>query len=500
MVIALRNIHKVYGTLRANNGIDLTIEPGMIHGLLGENGAGKSTLMKILAGYIPKTSGQIQSDGDPVSYSTPEQASQLGIGMLYQDPLDFPELSVLDNFRLGQPTGFLENRSVFLEHLIQLSNKFKFNLSASALVKTLTIGERQQLEMLRLLALGIQVMILDEPTTGISSEQKEILFLALKKLAQDGKSIILVSHKLEDVEALCDRVTVLRQGKVTGELSKPFDANRLLQMMFGTMPVAPSRLGSTPGEVLLSLNRVSATGGRSGLENCSVTIRHGEVVGMAGLEGSGQGVFLRIAAGLKKPAKGDLVLGGTKVIGGSYHFFQRSGVSFLPGTRLEEGLIEGLSIAEHFALQDTQSGFFVPWADALNKAERRINTFRIKGTPHSAVESLSGGNQQRLLLSFLPKSPRLLLLENPTRGLDMDSATWVWRHLLSYSQKNTSIIFSSPELDEILMVADRVLVFFEGRIVMDVRTDETDAHALGSAIAGRAGKKTEGRTAHNKAS
>jgi general nucleoside transport system ATP-binding protein len=490
MVIALRNIHKVYGTMSANRGIDLTIESGVIHGLLGENGAGKSTLMKILAGYTPKTSGEIFVDGSPVSYSTPEQAALLNIGMLYQDPLDFPELTVLDNFRLGQPVGFFQNRSLFHDRLVQLSRKFKFNLSPFALVKSLTLGERQQLEMLRLLALGIQIMILDEPTTGISSEQKEILFKALKRLARDGKSVILVSHKLEDVEALCDRVTVLRQGQVSGELAQPFDTHRLLQMMFGALPAPPARLDRRPGDAVLSMNRVSASGGRSGLQNCTVTIRHGEVVGLAGLEGSGQGVFLRVAAGFKAPAGGDLVLGGTKATGGNYHSFQRAGVSFLPGTRLEEGLISGLSIAEHFALQDHRKGFFIRWSDAVQKADSRINNFRIKGTSNSTVESLSGGNQQRLLLSFLPKAPRLLLLENPTRGLDMDSANWVWQHLLSYCKKSTGIIFSSPELDEILMVADRVLVFFDGEIVKDVRTDETDAHELGSAIAGRAGQTT----------
>jgi simple sugar transport system ATP-binding protein len=204
------------------------------------------------------------------------------------------------------------------------------------------------------------------------------------------------------------------------------------------------------------------------------------------LEGSGQGVFLRTAAGLKQPVRGDIQLQGVQMIGKDYHAFNLAGVAFLPGTRLEEGLIPGLNIAEHVALQETQGSFIIRWMNAFQKAKENIEKFRIKGTADAPVESLSGGNQQRLLLSFLPKNPLLLLLDNPTRGLDMDSAQWVWEHLHTCCKDKTSIVFSSPELDEILMVADRVLVFFNGMIVRDVRTDETDLQDLGRAIAGKA--------------
>jgi simple sugar transport system ATP-binding protein len=485
MWIELRDIHKYYGAVKANCGVNLSVVPGTIHGVLGENGAGKSTLMKILAGYSQRTRGTILVDDSPVNYKTPAQASELGIGMLYQDPLDFPFMSVLDNFMLGQNAGIVNKNKAFRKIFEEIADSFNFFLYHDALVKSLTIGERQQLEILRLMALGIQVLVLDEPTTGISSLQKEILFQALRQLASEGKSVILVSHKLEDVEALCDKITVLRHGAVTGEMDSPFDTNTLLEMMFGKLPVPSSRTSIKTGEKVLEMDRISASGGRTGLRKCSVTICQGEVIGLAGLEGSGQGVFLRIAAGLKQPSKGSLHLQGMKMNGKDHHTFKNQGVTYLPASRLEEGLISGLNIAEHFLLQDKQKRFFLESQDAFQKAEKSIDKFRIKGEPEFLVDSLSGGNQQRLLLSFLPDDPVLLLLENPTRGLDMESAHQVWQYLHQYCAHDTCIVFSSSELDEILMVADRVLVFFNGAIIKETRTGQTDVHELGRAIAGK---------------
>lgn len=485
MQIELIDIHKHYGKVKANAGIGLTVKPGTIHGILGENGAGKSTLMKILSGYIQKTYGKILLDDSPVNYQTPAEASALGIGMLYQDPLDFLLLTVFENFVLGQPVGRMNKIQKVREKLSRLAEHFGFALPFDASLKTLTIGERQQLEILRLLSLGIEILILDEPTTGISSLQKETLFQALKKLAQEGKSVILVSHKLEDVETLCDQVTVLRQGEVAGDMSRPFDHDKLLEMMFGTLPEAPVRAGEAAGDPILSFEKVSATGGRTGLKNCNTMVRQGEVVGLAGLEGSGQGVFLRLAAGLRKPVSGNIFFGKQSMKGKDYHIFNHYRVAFLPSSRLEEGLISGMTITEHFALWQSGKGFFIKWSDAARTAEQKIRAFRIKGTPENTVESLSGGNQQRLLLSFIMSDPALLLLENPTRGLDIESANWVWEHLHQYSKNHTGIVFSSPELDEILMVADRVLVFFDGSVIKDIHAAATDAQKLGRAIAGK---------------
>ncbi len=484
MWIELKDIHKHYGPVKANNGISFTVAPGRIHGILGENGAGKSTLMKVLVGFSQKTSGTILLDGKAVNYKNPARAAELGIGMLYQDPLDFPLLTVLENFMLGQTGGFSWPQKAFRRRFAAMARAFNFSLDPDSPLKILTIGERQQLELLRLLALGIRILILDEPTTGISSLQKSTLFAALKKLAAEGKSVILVSHKLEDVQALCDKVTVLRRGKVTGEMDAPFHAGGLLEMMFGTPPEQPERRRQTPGSEVLVMQDVCGSGGRTGLKDCDVVVRQGEIVGLAGLEGSGQGVFLRIAGGLKPAIRGRIQLQGFDMSHCGHHTFQHQGVTFLPADRLEEGLIPGLSITEHFALLAGRKGLVVPWRRARQAAAERIKAFRIKGQPDSAVQDLSGGNQQRLLLSFLPSSPVLLLLENPTRGLDVDSVNWVWQHLQAYCHRQTCIVFSSSELDEILMVADRVLVFFNGRIIMDVEASRTDVQELGRAIAG----------------
>ncbi|MBU0987009.1 MAG: ATP-binding cassette domain-containing protein, partial [Proteobacteria bacterium] len=245
------------------------------------------------------------------------------------------------------------------------------------------------------------------------------------------------------------------------------------------------RTGAKTGAALLEMHRVSAPGGRTGLKDVSITLHQGEVIGLAGLEGSGQEVFLKIAAGLKQPSSGTVYLHGRKMNAKDHHTFKNQKVAYLPASRLEEGLISGLNIAEHFSLQDEPKGFFINRQNAIQSAEKRIAKFRIKGEPESAVASLSGGNQQRLLLAFLPADPVLLLLANPTRGLDMESVGWVWQYLDQYRVRKTCIVFSSSELDEILSVADRVLVFFEGAVIKDTRADQTDVHELGRAIAGK---------------
>ncbi|HXK48420.1 MAG TPA: ATP-binding cassette domain-containing protein [Deltaproteobacteria bacterium] len=485
MAIELRDIHKHFGPVRANDGIDLRVRPGTIHGILGENGAGKSTLMKVLAGFIPKTGGTILMDGREVDYADPAGASALGIGMLYQDPLDFPTLSVLENFMAGRAAGLGLKADAYREGLRKICAGLGFSLNPDSPAGRLTVGERQQLELARLLAAGTRVLILDEPTTGISALQKETLFSALRTLAADGRSVILVSHKIEDIEALCDEITVLREGRVAGSMGRPFDTRALLGMMFGAEPTVTMRSGHVPGAQVLHLDDVTAPGGRTGLAGCTVSVSRGEVIGLAGLEGSGQDVFLRVASGLIRPSRGRVHISRRDMTGRGYHEFRSLGVAFQPASRLEEGLVRGLTITEHCALQEPGGPFLVRWDSAEREARERIAKFQVVGTPDSPVESLSGGNQQRLLLSFLPGEPELLLLENPTRGLDMESVHWVWEHLDAYASQGTAIVFSSSELDEILMAADRVLVFFDGRIIKDERPEDTDAMDLGRAIAGK---------------
>ena len=485
MKIQLTDICKRFGPVVANDGISLTVAPGTLHGILGENGAGKSTLMKILAGYQSMTRGTIRLDGRLAAYQSPAQAAALGIGMLYQDPLDFPALTVLDNFIIGQGSRLGWHRRRARAEFETLCRSVCFDLSPDHPVSRLTVGERQQLEILRLLSLGVRALILDEPTTGISTVQKETLFQALKMMAAQGKSVILVSHKIEDVETWCDQVTVLRSGRVTGDQMRPFDTGRILEMMFGEPPPAPETRPRAPGANAITLEAVSARGGRSGLNRCTATIAQGEIVGLAGLEGSGQSVFLRAATGLARPTRGQIRMDGEDMAGKDVHAFMDRGTVFLPADRLEEGLIPGLTVADHWALKTSEGRFLVDRRRAEAAAGKGIETFRVKGEPQTCVEALSGGNQQRLLLSFLPHAPKLLLLENPTRGLDLESAAWIWNRLGSFRDKGTAIAFSSSELDEILAVADRILVFFNGDVIKDVPANEIDAAELGRAIAGK---------------
>lgn len=486
MRLELKRISKHFGDLCANDCVDLTVQSGSIHAVLGENGAGKSTLMKIAAGYLRRTSGEILVDGRKVDFRSPAEAAAHGIGMLYQDPLDFARLSVLENFMLGQVQGLRCCPVGFRQTLDNLSLQFGFKLDPHSPVARLSVGERQQLEMLRLLSLGIGLLILDEPTTGISAVQKEVLFKALKQLARQGKSVLLVSHKLGDVEELCDALTVLRKGRVTGFQRAPFDTRKLLGMMFEGLTSSPTRHASKKGAIVLEMKGVTGSGGRTGLQECSTRVASGEVVGLAGLEGSGQGVFLKIAAGLVAPAQGSVQLASKAMSGKDHRSFLAMGVGYLPSGRLDEGLMPGLSMTEHAALKTPGSPFFIQWSKSARAAQDKIADFCIVGRPDTTVETLSGGNQQRLMLSFLPSCPKLLLLENPTRGLDLKSAAWVWNHLLSFNRQGAAIVFSSSELDEILAVADRILVFFEGRIIADLVADQSDSQRLGLAIAGKA--------------
>ncbi|MEP7288822.1 MAG: ATP-binding cassette domain-containing protein [Chloroflexota bacterium] len=487
MRVELDQITKIFGKLRANNAISMTLEGGRIYAILGENGAGKSTLMKILSGYQPPDSGRILLDGTPVSFSTPADALNFGIGMLHQDPLDVPSLTVLENFMLGEPGGLLPRRKAARETLIAFAERFGFTLRPDAYVDGLTIGERQQLEIVRLLSRGAQVLILDEPTTGISADQKAALFGSLQRLAHTGGlTVILVSHKLEDVEVLCDEVVVLRQGQVVGQVMMPYPTDQLVTLMFGK---ALDRTPRQPFErqaqtKVLHVKALTVPDSRVALVDISLEVEAGEVIGMAGLDGSGQNAFLRACAGLQFGTAGEIRLADTDVTRWNYHDRAQLGVAYAPAGRLEEGLVTGLTLTEHVALT-SPAGRRVNWKTATQETKARIAHYSIRGQPDSQIETLSGGNQQRTLLSLLPSTLKLLLLENPTRGLDVESARWVWQQLLERRATGTAILFTSPDLDEIVEYSDRIIVFFGGKARMLNDPSQTSLTELGQMIGGK---------------
>ena len=485
MSLLLENIHKRFGAVHANNGITLEVEEGTLHGLLGENGAGKSTLMKVLSGFIDRDEGRVLLDGRELDLSTPKTAIEAGVGMLHQDPLVFLPLSVVDNFLMGSPGGRFLNRAEGAAELRKISQPFGFNFDPDAPARTLTVGERQQLEIVRLLWLGAKVLILDEPTTGISEIQRVDLFATLRQLAEQGMIVIFVSHKLEEVEELCQRVTVMRQGEVIGETDLPTPAERLVEMMFGQVLAASERPQVGHGEDTLVLSDVTLKDGNLVVADLSLSVAEGEVIGLAGLEGSGQRTFLSGCTGLVPVSSGTISIGGQAMTKSHYRDFMRLGVHYLPAGRLEEGLVEGLSITEHFILAGEDKRFFVDWDAARKRSEQSIDHFSIKGFHDSPAESLSGGNQQRLLLAMMPPGLKLLLMEHPTRGLDIESADWVWTQILARREEGTAIVFASADLDELLRYSDRILVFFNGRIIKEVDARSTTGEQLGYLIGGK---------------
>jgi simple sugar transport system ATP-binding protein len=490
MDVELCNIHKTFGKVHANDNISLLVKSGEVQGILGENGAGKSTLMKILSGFIQADSGSILLDGKEVVIQSPADSVKLGIGMLHQDPLDFPPMKVIDNFIIGSKEGTFPNRKKILKEFVELQKQFNFSVSPDAYIENLSVGERQQLEILRLLWLGAEVLILDEPTTGISAAQKQQLFAMVRKLSAQGKVIIFVSHKLEEVESLCSQIAVFRQGKNVGQVKPPYDTDTLVEMMFGKKLKQSEKSCESQEDVNIEVTDLQIDDVRLPIQDVSFSIKRGEVIGLAGMEGSGQSQILRALAGIIRPAKGHIWLYADKenrrdLVGKHYFDFKDAGISFLPAARLEEGLIAGLNLEEHFILAEEQKGFFINKKAAQELTEHRIQDFNIKGTAENKIESLSGGNQQRAELALLRQPLTLLLLDHPTRGLDIESSMYIWSKMKQRCKEGASIIFISSDLDEVLQYSDRVLVFFGGKVSKPFDACNVSVDQLGQLIGGK---------------
>jgi ABC-type uncharacterized transport system ATPase subunit len=483
MTLEIRSISKRFGSVQANADVDLTVEPGSLHAVLGENGAGKSTLMKILSGFQDADSGEVVLDGNPIPLGSPRSAIEAGIGMLHQDPLVALPFSPLENFVLGR-TGRIDLDGA-RSRLGEGAARLGFNIQPDGVTGALSIGERQQLEIVRLLDLGVKVLILDEPTSGITTGQRELLFAALRTLAAEGLIVLFVSHKLEEVEELCDRVTVMRRGRVVGEADLPIPSERLVEMMFGKQVVLGEGGGHHTGEVVLSVRSLSSQTGRRRIEGAGLELRRGEIFGLAGLAGSGQRALMRAIAGLDRVGSGSVQLGGQDVTGRSHRQLRQAGVHYLAAGRLEEGLFHGLTITEHMALAEGDVGGVIDWGLARDRAQQAIDDYHIVGSPDSTVESLSGGNQQRVLLAMTPPEVSVLLMEEPTRGLDIESADDVWKRIGRRAAGGTAIIFASADLDELIRHCDRIAVCFDGRILEVLDAAALDADRLGALIGGK---------------
>ncbi len=484
MQINLNEISKYYGNLKANDAVSLVIQQGKILGVLGENGAGKSTLMKILSGLIKKDQGEILINGCKVAIDSPKDAIQLGIGMLHQEPRDFPSMAVKENLIVGMANYDGKVQPKF-EKLELLNNSLGFKLDFSGDVSQFTIGERQELELMRLLWLGVEVLILDEPTTGISTGQKDQLFSALRKLASEGKTILFVSHKLDEIQSLCDQAAVMRKGKLVDVIDSPFDQNKLVELMFGHNLTRIPPFRSVSSNLCITVESLEIEDFRLNIHDINLDLKKGEVIGLAGMAGSGQRQFLQALAGLIQPVNGSIILDHEKINGRSCFFFQQHGIHYVPSSRLEEGLLPGMTLEEHYCLARNKDRFFIQKKTNLIHSREKIKTFRIKGNENSKVEELSGGNQQRLLLSLLKEPARLLLLDDPTRGLDIESSNWIWTIMRDRCQSDTAIIFSSSDLEELLFYSDKIMVFFGGTVSKPLAVSGLTEDQLGAMIGGK---------------
>lgn len=490
MQIELENINKHFANVHANKDVSLTFAEGRIIGILGENGAGKSTLMKILSGYQPASSGTILIDGQAVDYTGPLAAIAHGVGMLQQDPLDVGAFTVLENFIFGRAPKsffghFFDNHQQARQQLQEITQRFGFQLDPELLISELSIAQRQQLEIVRLLAQDVQTLILDEPTTGISADQKDLLFSILREMTASGMTVLLVSHKLEEVISLCDEVAVLRAGEIVGQRQMPATKSELVQLMFGEDLPTPDRQRRdlSHQDLALELRNATLNEGRLHMKNINFSVRRGEIIGLAGLDGSGQELLMRSLAGLHKVAHGELRLFDTPMTGVSYHAMMQNGVVFCAAGRIEEGLIEGLTLTEHVALTENDR-IFIDWQRAKADTSVKIKSYNVRGQQDDNIEQLSGGNQQRLLMSLIPDLPSVMILEQPMRGLDVDSASGIWEKLLERCDNGSALIFSSPELDEILTYSDRVLVCYAGEIFMVDDPSTMTNNQLGHLIGG----------------
>jgi simple sugar transport system ATP-binding protein len=491
-MIVLKDIHKHYGRVRANDGISLTLEPGRIYALVGENGAGKSTLMRVLAGHTRPTSGTLDMNGESLTHLTPALARKHGVGMLYQDPLDFPAMPVWENFQLGAP-----HRTK--REVVDILGELSFRLDACFLpdepVSSLTVGERQLLELLRLLDLGATTLILDEPTTGITPEQKRDLFDLLMKLArEENHTIILVTHKLSEALEMADAIFVMRQGKLVVTLTPPYDEKGLVNHMFGEAaegdisPLPEIAAAPTPR---LRMDDTLFAGPKYSMGPMNFSALPGECIGLAGLDGSGQELFLRGLCGLDRMPGGSLVLDGTGFRSNDFKTLRRAGVQFVPADRLQLALFPALNLMEHITLAfpDKRQGL-----DRFYE-EQCVREFNLRAHPDTRASELSGGNQQRLLLSLIPDDTSLLLMEHPTRGLDAGSARQVWNHLKGRCANGATLIYFSPDLEEVLEHSHRVIVFYDRAIAAVVERDQATMEVVGALMAGKPAEEILGREA-----
>lgn len=495
--LEVRNLTKRFPGIVANDAVNFTLEKGEIHALLGENGAGKSTLMNMLYGLYRPDEGEILLDGQVVHINGANDAIRRGLGMVHQHFMLVPTLTVAENIILGNEVvnGVLIDIAQAQQRISQLAKNFGLDIPVDAYIHDLPVGVQQRVEIVKALYRGADILILDEPTAVLTPQEADDLFVIINRLKQQGKSIIFISHKLREVLALADRISVLRRGKLVGSTT-PAQANEaiLASMMVGRDVVLHiDKAPATPKDIVLEVQHIRAFDDRGtvAVNDVSFTVRAGEIVGIAGVQGNGQTELVEAITGLSEPAGGNVIINGRAITGLGTNVAIDAGIGHIPEDRHHHGLVLSYSVAENMVLSTYDVPPFANGMvinnEAINEqAQRLVAQFDVRTSGIDALAStLSGGNQQKVVVAReLARPLTLLVAAQPTRGLDVGSIEFIHKSIVAQRDHGSAVLLVSAELDEILSLSDRILVMFHGQIIADIPAAEADRNKIGLLMAG----------------
>jgi len=495
-MLRMQQISKSFGSVHANRSIDLDVVSGRIVGLLGENGSGKTTLMNILFGIVTPDAGVIAFKGRLLAGHAPREAIAAGIGMIHQHFMLVPAMTVTENVMLGWgSTGRWLRTSAVAQQIRTASATYGLGLDPSARVELLPLGAQQRVEIVKAVLRGAELLVLDEPTSSLSPPEVAGLLDILRRFRQEGRSVIFISHKLGEVLEICDEVVVLRDGQVMGRVeTSSVDRHQLARLMVGRDVSTPiDRSPRSAGSERLVVANLTARDaiGVERLPGLSFSVRAGEVLALVGVEGNGQAELARVIVGIERPTSGAVFVDGTDITAGGVAARRAAGLAHVPADRATTGLVADMTIAENLALRafDEPPVRRGPWLDADAMAElarERIADFEIRAPePATIVRTLSGGNQQKIVLAReLGRRPSVLVAEQPTRGLDPGATRFVIDQVIALRAAGGAVLYITTELEEALLVADRVGVMYRGRLVGLMRREHVDLGRLGQMMAG----------------
>ena len=512
--IEMRNITKVFPGIIANDNITLQLKKGEIHALLGENGAGKSTLMSVLFGLYQPEQGEIYKDGKKVTINDPNDANALGIGMVHQHFKLVEIFSVLDNIILGtEPNkmGFLQKKEA-RRRVMELSHTYGLNVDPDALVEDITVGMQQRTEILKMLYRENDILIFDEPTAVLTPQEITELMQIIRGLAAEGKSILFISHKLNEIMELADRCTVLRKGKYIGTVNiADTTKEELSSMMVGRdVKFAVDKAPAQPKETVLEIKHLSVKNRihkKLAVNDVSLNVRAGEIVCIAGIDGNGQSEFVSAVTGLEKPEPGsEILLKGKDITKESIHYKNTHGVSHIPEDRHKHGLILDYTLEQNLVLQryfepEFQKHGFIRFGNVRSYAEKLINAYDVRSGqgPETPARSMSGGNQQKAIIAReLDRKHDLLVAVQPTRGLDVGAIEYIHEQIVASRDAGCAVLLVSLEIEEVMNLSDRILVMYEGEITGELDPKATTVQELGLYMSGakRDFAKKEGGAEH----